>query len=164
MVAFVNPTACRGPVLAERSGRGARAPFVGGGAAVTARQHASRTPLRLVETPPHGSISGGVPVAGIAVAVAVVFGLLLAVRLMQGEPPNATWAELTTDSRVSAQALADPGDLIRIAQPGDTLWALAVELAPDRDPRPVVDLLVAANGGASIETGQRVVIPEELID
>ncbi|MEZ5410555.1 MAG: hypothetical protein R2761_21190 [Acidimicrobiales bacterium] len=100
--------------------------------------------------------------AGTAAAVAVVFGLLLAVRVSQDPPPSGGWAELS-GSRVPAQAFAGPGDQIRIAQPGDTFWALARELAPDRDPRPVVDLLVAANGGRSVlDVGQDVVIPAAL--
>jgi hypothetical protein len=130
--------------------------------AATAGPSASRSHLRLVESPPHTSPLNGVPVAGIAVAVAVVFGLLLAVRLIQGSPP-ATWAEPTADSRAPVQALAGPGDQIVVAQPGDTFWALARELAPDRDVRPVVDLLVRVNGGSSIDSGQRLIIPAELL-
>ncbi|MDH4076241.1 MAG: hypothetical protein OEY41_03065 [Acidimicrobiia bacterium] len=100
--------------------------------------------------------------AGTAAAVAVVFGLLLAVRVSQDPPPPGGWAELS-GSRVPAQAFAGPGDQIRIAQPGDTFWALARQLAPDRDPRPVVDLLVAANGGRSVlDAGQEVVVPAQL--
>jgi len=132
-------------------------------ATATARHHAGRTPLRLVESPPHGSSAVGVPVAGIAVAVAVVFILLAVLRLTQGGPPAGNWAELTIDSRVSAPALAGPGDLTRIARQGDTFWAIAIELAPERDPRPIVDLLVSVNGGEVIEVGQRLVIPAELV-
>lgn len=92
-------------------------------------------------------------------AVAAVFGLLALVRAHQGPPPVSSWAELS-DPRGSVQALAGPGDQIRVAQPGDTYWALARELAPGRDPRPVVDQLVAANGGRSaISAGQRIVVP-----
>ena len=101
--------------------------------------------------------------AGIAVAVAVVFGLLLAVRVSQGAPPEATWAELTNDSQGSAQALAGPGDQLLVAEAGDTFWSLALELAPGDDPRPVVDALVAANGGTNhIDVGQRIVVPASL--
>ena len=150
-------------------------PGAGGGATVTAGHHASRAPLRLVDTPPHGSFSWGelvggrwfsashTPLVGIAVAVAVVFGLLAVVRVSQGAPPADSWAELTADPQEPALALVGPGDHIRVARPGDTFWALAQELAPDRDPRPVVDALVVANGGSSIQVGQRLVIPAELV-
>jgi hypothetical protein len=43
-----------------------------------------------------------------------------------------------------------------VVQPGDTLWTIATEVAPDRDPRPVVDALRSANGGsATLQVGAR---------
>ena len=120
--------------------------------------------MRLVDPPPHGS-GHGLSVAGIGVAVAVVFGLLLAVRLVQGGPPASIGSDPTVDSPGPALALAGPGDHLRVARPGDTFWAIAQELAPGQDPRPVVEKLVAANGGlSSIDVGQRLVIPGELLD
>lgn len=166
MVALLKPISYSPPLTLVRSGSGeddhdggGRA---GGGATVTAGLQASRAPLRLVDSPPRESLLNGVPVAGIAVAVAVVFGLLFAVRLSQGPPPAGETAELTSGPRASAQALPDPGDRIHIARAGDTLWSIAVGLAPDADPRPVVDALAEANGGTSIAIGQRIVIPAEL--
>lgn len=101
--------------------------------------------------------------AGIAVAVAVVFGLVLAVRLLQGAPSATTWAELQSDPREPALALAGPGDQLRLVEPGDTFWSLALELAPERDPRAVVDELVSANGGSSsLRAGDRIVVPASL--
>jgi hypothetical protein len=41
-----------------------------------------------------------------------------------------------------------------VVQPGDTLWSLAYELAPGRDPRGVVDALVEARGTANIAPGE----------
>lgn len=41
-----------------------------------------------------------------------------------------------------------------VVQPGDTLWSIAAAIAPDSDPRPVVDALRAANGGPDIQVGQ----------
>ncbi|MEL7159070.1 MAG: hypothetical protein AAFN30_21100, partial [Actinomycetota bacterium] len=72
-------------------------------------------------------------------AVAVVFGLLLAVRLTQGPPPAAGGVEPTSGSRVPAPALSGPGDRIHVALPGQSLWSIALELDPDADPRPLVD-------------------------
>jgi len=98
------------------------------------------------------------------VAVAVVFGLLLAVRSSQGAPPATTWAELGDDSRAPVQALAGPGDQLVVAEPGDTYWSVATELAPGADPRPIVDALIAANGGTNrIDIGQRIVVPAAVI-
>lgn len=144
--------------ISQRGGTGP----AGQRAAVTARPLASRSHLRLVESPPRKPPARGVPVAGTAVAVAAVFGLLGLVRAVQGPPPASSWAELS-GPREPVQALAGPGDQVRTARPGDTFWSLARELAPGRDPRPVVDRLVAANGGSSIMVGQQLVIPADLL-
>src|SRR4051794_12650759 len=39
-------------------------------------------------------------------------------------------------------------------QAGDTVWAIADKLAPGSDPREVVDLLVQAHGGPTIQPGE----------
>jgi LysM domain len=44
---------------------------------------------------------------------------------------------------------------VYVVQPGDTLWSLAQRIAPDRDPRPVVDALRRANGGPDLQAGDR---------
>ena len=41
-----------------------------------------------------------------------------------------------------------------IVRPGDSLWSIAARLEPDRDPRPVVDALTAARGGAPLVPGE----------
>jgi hypothetical protein len=38
------------------------------------------------------------------------------------------------------------------------LWSIAAAIAPDSDPRPVVDALRAANGGPNLQVGQRLII------
>jgi hypothetical protein len=43
-----------------------------------------------------------------------------------------------------------------IVQPGDTLWSIARKLAPDMDPRIVVDKMVAARGSADVQPGEAV--------
>lgn len=45
-----------------------------------------------------------------------------------------------------------------VVQPGDTLWSIAAEIAPDSDPRPVVDALREANGGPVLEVGTRLTL------
>jgi len=42
-----------------------------------------------------------------------------------------------------------------VVQPGDTLWSIAARIAPDEDPRVVVDALRAANGSADLQVGAR---------
>jgi LysM domain len=46
-----------------------------------------------------------------------------------------------------------------VVQPGDTLWSIARRVAPDRDPRPVVDALRRANGGPDLQVGSSLTIP-----
>src|SRR5262249_13253308 len=41
-----------------------------------------------------------------------------------------------------------------VVQPGDSLWSIARELAPGRDPRAVVDAFVKARGTAAVEPGE----------
>jgi hypothetical protein len=43
-----------------------------------------------------------------------------------------------------------------VVRPGDSLWSVADRLAPDGDPRPVVDALVEARGNASLVPGETV--------
>jgi Tfp pilus assembly protein FimV len=42
-----------------------------------------------------------------------------------------------------------------VVQPGDTLWSIAARVAPDDDPRAVVDALRAANCTADLQVGDR---------
>ncbi len=41
-----------------------------------------------------------------------------------------------------------------VVRPGDTLWSIAGRIAPDEDPRVVVDALEAANGGVDLQVGE----------
>jgi LysM domain len=41
-----------------------------------------------------------------------------------------------------------------VVEPGDTLWSIAQRLAPDSDPRDVVDALVEARGTAQLVPGE----------
>jgi hypothetical protein len=46
-----------------------------------------------------------------------------------------------------------------VVQPGDTLWSIAASLVGDGDPRPLVDELLAAHGGADLSPGDVITIP-----
>jgi hypothetical protein len=52
----------------------------------------------------------------------------------------------------------DPAATV-VAQPGDSLWSIARRLQPEGDIRALVDALVRANGGASLDIGDRVAVP-----
>lgn len=47
--------------------------------------------------------------------------------------------------------------------PGDTLWSIAEEVAPDADPRDVVDAVMRLNAmsSARLDIGQTVAVPDE---
>ena len=46
-----------------------------------------------------------------------------------------------------------------VVQPGDSLWSIAARLEPGHDPRPTVDALTAARGGAPLVPGEVVTLP-----
>jgi hypothetical protein len=41
-----------------------------------------------------------------------------------------------------------------VVEPGDSLWSVAARLAPDRDPREVVDALIRARGTSDVYPGE----------
>ena len=45
-----------------------------------------------------------------------------------------------------------------VVRPGDSYWTIAASVAPDRDPRPVVDQLRQAHGDAPLVAGDRLVL------
>ncbi len=127
--------------------------------------------LRLI----HGGRSaateaGGRPLslALVAAIACVVFGGLLAIRLVQGGPDGSRVAGSTGSAGSEVQpalaADAGPEDLIVVVGPGDTLWSIATEIAPDGDPRPLVSALSDANDGSRLQIGQEIVISARYLD
>jgi hypothetical protein len=51
---------------------------------------------------------------------------------------------------------ARPRVVTHVVAPGDTLWSIARDVAPGKDPRPVVDALSAARHGAPLVPGEQV--------
>lgn len=47
---------------------------------------------------------------------------------------------------------------VYVVQPGDTLWTIAQRVAPNEDPRPVVDELRELNEGVELEVGTRLAV------
>ena len=85
------------------------------------------------------------------VVAALVLGLVLG-ALSLGRQAGA--------SRTPEAEAAD--SITYVVQPGDTLWAIARDLSPGSDPRPLVDALDDIAGGAMLQPGQRLVIPGHL--
>jgi hypothetical protein len=70
----------------------------------------------------------------------------------------ATSVEPSSPQPVDAPASSPRGETY-VVRPGDTLWSIAAAVAPDSDPRPVVDALRDANGGGpELQVGERLVI------
>ena len=53
-----------------------------------------------------------------------------------------------------------PARAVYVVQPGDTVWSIAHDLDPTGDTRATVDRIVALNGGAALEPGQRLRLSE----
>lgn len=86
-------------------------------------------------------------------AVAIVAGLVLGLASF-GRQADAT---------PTAEAQAADAVLV-VVQPGDTLWTIAESLVEGADPRPLVAELSEIAGGASIQPGQLLRIPGDLVD
>ena len=91
----------------------------------------------------------------LAVAMIVVAALTLVLALGRPDrvPPGEAnpWPS-TGDPSLPAEL---PG--VYVVQPGDTLWDIALAIAPG-DPRALVHDLAESAGGAALEPGQQVVI------
>src|SRR5262245_32217466 len=92
------------------------------------------------------------------VALLVAVGLFAAAatagRALLGA---AISVEPSSPQPVDAPASSPPGEAY-VVRPGDTLWSIAATIAPDSDPRPVVDALRDANGGPELQVGERLVV------
>ncbi len=140
-----------------------------------ARPSSSPSHLRLVVDRP-----GAVSSYSTALVAAGIIGVLLvvvALRVLQGGPPASTWAEIGAASEAgrgsvvlagNAGPLADVSDglaladVVMVAEPGDTWWAIAEEFAPGIDTVEVVRVLTSVNGGSSLDAGQQIVIPASI--
>ena len=91
--------------------------------------------------------------AAAAIAAAALTLAVVAARPDRVPPGEADPWPSTGDVSIPAEL---PG--VYIVQPGDTLWEIAVAIAPGEDPRGLVHELADAAGGSTLEPGQQIVI------
>lgn len=91
-------------------------------------------------------------------AVAIILVAALTLVLALGRPDRVPPGE--ANPWPSTGDLSLPAELpgVYVVQPGDTLWDIALAVAPGEDPRILVHDLAEAAGGAALEPGQRIVI------
>ena len=80
--------------------------------------------------------------------VAVALGLGLVVVAGQASAALGGSSLAPVERRPQAESV--------IVEPGDTLWSIASRLAPESDPREVVDALVEARGSAALLPGETI--------
>jgi hypothetical protein len=89
-----------------------------------------------------------------AFVAALVVGLVLVMAqagAALGGSSLATSGRGTTSSPAASSSIRHT-----VVRPGDSLWTVAARLAPDSDPRPVVDALSEARDGAPLVPGETV--------
>jgi hypothetical protein len=114
-------------------------------------EHAMR--LRIVPDPvlrparPRVTRSLGAPVFWRRRLIAAALGL--GIVLAAAHAGTALGGSTTTPER-------RPHVVDVVVRPGDTLWTIAQRVAPDSDPRKVVDELAAARGTADVRAGDTI--------
>lgn len=94
----------------------------------------------------------------LAVLVTLVVAVALAVGAARLVTGLASIGASSGPRSVEAPGGAGPAPVAGVdyvVRPGDTLWSIATRIAPDDDPRVVVDALDAANGGVDLQVGDR---------
>lgn len=123
---------------------------------VAVSAHHQPTPRLSLVAPPR-RVEPAYGVRRLVALVVLTLALALAVTLA-----DAAFGALSAAPQGNARSAgADPAASaeVHVVQPGDTLWRIAATIAPDADPREVVDELVDLNGSSTIRVGQRVVLP-----
>ncbi|HEX5614679.1 MAG TPA: hypothetical protein VFZ83_05945 [Acidimicrobiia bacterium] len=108
---------------------------------------ATTTRLRLVPPPPARSRrTAAVYFRRRLVAVLLALGIVIVAGRAGGALGGSSLA--TPESRPSVTTY--------LVQPGDTLWEIAATLAPERDPREVVDAITDVRGNGPLEVGEQI--------
>jgi len=89
----------------------------------------------------------------------------LTIHVVVGVVTNVALAVLAPAASSAAQAVAAPAPMAQAAQrthvvqPGDTIWGVARRFQPEGDVRPLVDAMVDARQGRSLQVGERLAVP-----
>ena len=95
--------------------------------------------------------------ATVVVAVVLLVGAV-STRLAGGGDPSSAVGASSPTSAVALRA-AEVAASSWVVAPGDTLWSIAAEVAPEADVRATVDRLVELNGDDPIVVGQQLRAP-----
>ena len=90
------------------------------------------------------------------VAAAVIAAAALTLAVIAARPDRVPPGE--ANPWPSTGEVSIPAELpgVYIVQPGDTLWDIALAIAPGTDPRGLVHELADAAGGSTLEPGQQI--------
>ena len=116
-----------------------------------------RAPSRLAEQAVYRRRRLLVAVLVLATTVAFVLLATAAVARLAGGAPSAAGGPTPTSAAASGAAGVAARTVV--VQPGDTLWSIAADIAPDADLRITIDRLVELNGASPIVPGQELVLP-----
>lgn len=101
------------------------------------------------------------PASLLWVGTALVVALLAfaSLRVAHRIPPATSWAEVHQGISTPSPRAPVAGEWVRTVGPGETLWGIAGEIAPDADRREVVQRLAERNGRSRLLAGQALIIP-----
>ncbi len=97
--------------------------------------------------------------AAVLAAAAFAAGVLLAVAVFS-TPAGSSLTDEAQQAQQALQARQEP-QVRHVVEPGDTLWGVAERIAPEADPRVVVDELAAARDTTTLLPGEVVVWPTD---
>jgi hypothetical protein len=116
----------------------------------TARPRPTTSPRRAVAAGPARVVSTATywkrRVVVVLLAVALVLVMARAGVALGGSTPAAPERHPAHQSQPAST----------VVRPGDSLWTVAERLAPDRDPRPIVDALSEARHGTVLTPGETI--------
>lgn len=97
--------------------------------------------------------------AAACVVVAATAGVALGGSPLAAPERRPASVSISAGSSGAARPAADAAVPAVTVRPGDTLWSIVTRLAPDDDPRPLVDELSEARDGAPLQVGEHIELP-----